>query len=190
MAPKNNTAIKNIGNEYDEKYGFHKPENYSFKSAKGLSQEIVEKISEMKNEPLWMREFRLKALEIFHAKPMPTWGDTDLLNQIDFSDIHYYVRPGEKQSSDWNDVPKDIKDTFEKLGIPEAERKFLAGVTAQYESEVVYHSIRKDLEKLGVLFLDMDTGLREHPEVVKKGILVKPRDVNAFAEAIIKSIGK
>src|SRR3989344_8291157 len=168
MTRKNNAALKNIGNEYDEKYGFRKPENYSFKSDKGLSKEIVEKISEMKKEPSWMREFRLKALEIFHSKPMPTWGNTALLNQIDFSDIHYYVRPGEKSSTDWNDVPKDIKDTFEKLGIPEAERKFLAGVTAQYESEVVYHSIRKDLEKQGVIFLGMDDAVKQVPDIVKK----------------------
>ena len=129
-----------------------------------------------------MLEFRQRALEIFLKKPMPTWTDTKLLNEIDFENIYYYIRPGEKQSKDWNEVPKDIKDTFDKLGIPEAERKFLAGVTAQYESEVVYHSIRKDLEAQGVLFLDMDSGLREHPDIVRKhfGTIIPPMD-NKFA---------
>src|SRR3989338_3902050 len=162
--------------------GFHKPEDYFFKSKRGLTREVVEEISRMKKEPQWMLEFRLRALEIFLKKPMPTWTDTKLLNEIDFENIYYYIRPGEKQSKDWNEVPKDIKDTFDKLGIPEAERKFLAGVTAQYESEVVYHSIRKDLEAQGVLFLDMDSGLREHPDMVRKhfGTIIPPMD-NKFA---------
>ena len=181
-ARNKNVAIKEIGNEYDEKYGFHKPENYAFKSQRGLTVDVVRNISKMKGEPEWMLQFRLRALEIFWAKPMPTWGNTELLNGIDFENIYYYIRPGEKQSKDWNEVPKDIKDTFEKLGIPEAERKFLAGVTAQYESEVVYHSIRKDLEKLGVIFLDMDSGLREYPDMIKKyfGTIIPPMD-NKFS---------
>jgi Fe-S cluster assembly protein SufB len=120
----------------------------------------------MKNEPAWMRDFRLKAFEVFIRKPMPKWGAD--LSEIDFDNIHYYVKPSEKTEKDWDDVPAYIKDTFDKLGIPEAERKFLAGVSAQYESEVVYHNIREDLEKQGVIFLDMDSGLREHEEIVKK----------------------
>ncbi|MCC6177422.1 MAG: Fe-S cluster assembly protein SufB [Chloroflexi bacterium] len=150
----------------DYRYGFHDAEDYKFKSGKGLTREMVAQISEMKNEPAWMREFRLKAFEIFTRKPMPHWGAD--LSEIDFDNIHYYVKPSEKTEKSWDDVPPYIKDTFDKLGIPEAERKFLAGVSAQYESEVVYHNIREDLEKQGVLFLDMDSGLREHEDIVKK----------------------
>jgi Fe-S cluster assembly protein SufB len=159
------TSILEIGNDY--KYGFRDEEDYVFKSGRGLTREIVEKISKMKNEPEWMLKFRLKALDIFLKKPMPTWGNCGLLNQIDFENIFYYIKPSEKQQTDWNEVPDGIKQTFDRLGIPEAERKFLAGVTAQYESEVVYHSIREDLEKQGVIFLDMDSGLREHEDIVR-----------------------
>lgn len=159
--------LDNLGNEYQ--YGFHdSTENYAFKSGKGLNREIVESISKRKNEPAWMLDIRLKALDIFLKKPMPTWGDTKSLGEIDFDNIHYYMSPTEKQSRDWKDVPEGVKKTFDRLGIPEAERKFLAGVTAQYESEVVYHSLREDLEKLGVVFLGMDDGLKKHPEIVKK----------------------
>jgi Fe-S cluster assembly protein SufB len=150
----------------DYQYGFHDVEDYKFKSGRGLTREMVTQISEMKNEPQWMRDFRLKAYEIFIRKPMPNWGAD--LSGIDFDNIHYYVKPSEKTEKSWDDVPPYIKDTFDKLGIPEAERKFLAGVSAQYESEVVYHNIREDLEKQGVLFLDMDSGLREHEDIVKK----------------------
>jgi len=150
----------------DYQYGFHDAEDYQFKSGRGLTREMVEQISEMKNEPDWMRAFRLRAYEIFMRKPMPTWGAD--LSGIDFDNIHYYVKSSEKTEKDWDDVPAYIKDTFDKLGIPEAERKFLAGVSAQYESEVVYHNIREDLEKQGVIFLDMDTALREHEDIVKK----------------------
>jgi Fe-S cluster assembly protein SufB len=164
------------------RHGFHDPENYVFKSDKGLTREIVERISAMKNEPAWMRDFRLRAYETFIAKPMPTWGDTELLSQIDFDDIHYFVKAGEQTERSWDDVPEDIKRTFDRLGIPEAERKFLAGVSAQYESEVVYHSVREDLAKDGVLFCDMDTALREHPEIVQKYIsTVIPIADNKFA---------
>jgi Fe-S cluster assembly protein SufB len=164
------------------RHGFHDPENYVFKSDKGLTREIVERISAMKNEPAWMRDFRLRAFEVFQAKPMPTWGDTELLSQIDFDDIHYFVKAGEQTERSWDDVPEDIKRTFDRLGIPEAERKFLAGVSAQYESEVVYHSVREDLEKDGVLFCDMDTALRQYPEIVKKYIsTVIPIEDNKFA---------
>src|SRR5579863_3361090 len=150
------------------RHGFHDPENYVFKSDKGLTREIVERISTMKQEPDWMREFRLKAYEIFLSKPMPTWGDTARLNEIDFSNIHYFVKSTDQTERSWDDVPDDIKRTFDRLGIPEAERKFLSGVSAQYESEVVYHSVREDLEKLGVLFCDMDTALKQYPEILQK----------------------
>lgn len=160
--------LDKVGSDYDQKYGFHDKIDYTFKSGKGLTREIVESISKMKKEPEWMLEFRLRALDIFNKKPMPTWGNCGLLNAIDFQNIHYYIKPSEKQSRNWDEVPEGIKQTFDRLGIPEAERKFLAGVTAQYESEVVYHSIREDLEKQGVIFLDMDSGLREHEEIVRK----------------------
>jgi Fe-S cluster assembly protein SufB len=164
----------------DYRYGFHDVEDYKFKSGRGLTREMVEQISEMKNEPDWMRDFRLKAYEIFMRKPMPTWGAD--LSEIDFDNIHYYVKPSEKTEKSWDEVPAYIKDTFDKLGIPEAERKFLAGVSAQYESEVVYHNIREDLEKQGVIFLDMDSGLREHEEIVKQYFAtVIPAADNKFA---------
>jgi Fe-S cluster assembly protein SufB len=159
-------ALQGIGADY--KYGFHDKEDYIFKSGRGLTEEIVTKISTMKNEPEWMLKFRLRALDLFRKKPMPTWANSELLNSIDFQNIFYYIKPSERQENDWDDVPEGIKQTFDRLGIPEAERKFLAGVTAQYESEVVYHSIREDLEKQGVIFTDMDTGLREHEEIVRK----------------------
>jgi len=166
----------------DYKYGFADPENYVFKARKGLDREIVGEISGMKKEPDWMREFRFKALDIFLKKPMPTWGNTGLLGQIDFSDIYYYLKPSERTADTWEDVPEYIKNTFDKLGIPEAERKFLAGVTAQYESEAVYHSLNQELAKQGVIFLDMDAGLREHPELVRRyfATVVPPTD-NKFA---------
>lgn len=169
---------KDIVGEYQ--YGFHDPENYVFKSEKGLTREIVESISRFKNEPQWMTDIRLKAFEVFESKPMPNWG-TDL-SEVNFQDIHYFVRATDKQGRSWEEVPQDIKKTFDRLGIPEAERKFLAGVSAQYESEVVYHNIRKDLEEKGVLFSDMDTGLREHPEIVKEyfGSIIPMTD-NKFA---------
>jgi Fe-S cluster assembly protein SufB len=164
----------------DYQYGFHDPENYVFKSEKGLTREIVESISRFKKEPEWMLNIRLKALEEFQKRPMPEWG-TDL-SEINFDEIHYFVRAAEKAGRSWEEVPEDIKNTFDKLGIPEAERKFLAGVSAQYESEVVYHNIRKDLEEQGVLFSDMDTALREYPEIVKEyfGTIVPDTD-NKFA---------
>jgi len=160
--------IAGINEDYTEKYGFHDPEDYFLKAPKGINHEVVEMISRKKNEPEWMREMRHQALDIFFEKPMPTWGNSELLAEIDFDNIHYYIKPMGEQARDWDDVPENIKKTFDRLGIPEAEQKFLGGVTAQYESEVVYHSIREDLEKLGVLFMDMDSGLREHPEIVRK----------------------
>ncbi len=161
-------------------YGFRDEEDYVFKSGRGLTRATVEEISTMKDEPDWMRDFRLMALEHFQKRPMPNWGAD--LSGIDFDDIFYYIRPAEKQGKTWEEVPEYIKNTFEKLGIPEAERKFLAGVGAQYESEVIYHSLREDLEKQGVIFLDMDSGVREHPELVKKyfGTII-PYNDNKFA---------
>jgi len=161
-------------------YGFRDEEDYVFKSERGLNRQIVEDISAMKDEPGWMRDFRLKALDHFEKRPMPNWGAD--LSDIDFGNIYYYIRPAEKMGRTWEEVPEYIKNTFEKLGIPEAERKFLAGVGAQYESEVIYHSLREDLEKQGVIFLDMDSGVREHPELVKKyfGTII-PYNDNKFA---------
>jgi len=163
------------------KYGFHdSEEEYAFKGKRGLSAEVVEEISRMKGEPDWMRDFRLKAFKHFQARPVPTWGAD--LSEIDFDNIFYYVRPMEKQGRTWEEVPEYIKNTFDKLGIPEAERKFLAGVSAQYESEVVYHSIKEELASKGVVFLDMDSGLREYPEIVKQyfGTIISNND-NKFA---------
>jgi len=160
--------IADLNQDYRDRYGFADPEEFLHKAPKGLSHEVVEMISRYKQEPEWMREYRHQALDIFLEKPMPRWGDTAALDAIDFEDIHYYLKSSEGVANDWDDVPENIKNTFDRLGIPEAEQKFLAGVTAQYESEVVYHSIDKELQKQGVLFTDMDTALREHPEIVKK----------------------
>jgi Fe-S cluster assembly protein SufB len=171
-------VVAQIGSDY--KYGFSDPENYVFKSRRGLSAEVVEEISAHKDEPDWMRKFRLKSLEYFRARPLPQWGGN--LNDIDFENIYYYIKPTEKQAKSWEDLPPDIKQTWDRLGIPEAERKFLAGVGAQYESEVVYHKLKEDLEQQGVLFLDMDSGLREHEELVRQyfGTII-PQNDNKFA---------
>ncbi len=171
-------AAKDLTKDY--KYGFNDGDEFVFRAERGLSPEVVADISRRKQEPEWMLEFRLKALEHFRQRPMPSWGAD--LSGIDFDEIYYYVRPAEEQGRTWDEVPSGIKRTFDRLGIPEAERKFLAGVSAQYESEVVYHSIREDLEKLGVLFCDCDTGLRDHPEIFRKyfGTVIPPND-NKFA---------
>jgi Fe-S cluster assembly protein SufB len=165
---------------YQEEYGFHEPENYVFKARKGLNTDVVRDMSRMKQEPQWMLDYRLKALEIFYKKPMPTWGAD--LSGIHFDDIFYYIKPSADSVKSWDEVSPEVKLTFDKLGIPEAEQKFLAGVGAQYESEMVYHSIRKDLEEKGVLFLSMDDGLREHPDLVKEyfGTIIPSTD-NKFA---------
>ena len=160
-------ALKGINADYTERFGFRDAENYLYKAPKGINREIVEKISELKNEPQWMREFRLKSLDHFFAHRMPTWG-SPMLEEVDFDNIHYFVKASERAERSWDDVPEDVKKTFDRLGIPEAERRFLAGVGAQYESEVVYHQVREDLEKQGVIFVDMDSGLREHEELVKR----------------------
>lgn len=170
---------KQIGDTY--KYGFAKPtRDYVFKSRPGLSARVVEQISGYKSEPTWMREFRLKALAIFESKPTPTWGGN--LGEIDFDSIYYYLRPTEKQERRWEDVPADIKDTFDRLGIPEAERKALAGVKAQYDSEIVYGSLKEVFKKQGVVFLGMDEGLKKYPDLVREyfGKLIPPGD-NKFA---------
>jgi Fe-S cluster assembly protein SufB len=175
--PAEERELAGINADYKEKFGFHDPESgYVYKAPKGLSREVVESISEYKQEPEWMREFRLKALEHFLERPTPQWGGN--LNQIDWDDIHYFVRASEKSQRNWDEVPEDIKNTFDRLGIPEAERKFLAGVGAQYESEVVYHQVREDLEKQGVIFLDMDSGLREHEDIVREywATVIPPND--------------
>ena len=163
------------------KWGFYDEEEALFKANKGLTPEIVQTISEMKDEPQWMREFRLNALERFNEMENPPWG-TDLLETIDFDNIHYFVRATDRDERSWDDVPDYIRDTFDKLGIPEAEKKYLAGVGAQYDSEVVYHNIREDLEKLGVVFLGMDQGLAEYEDIVKEhfGTVIPPGD-NKYA---------
>ena len=179
MSTDLNLQVAGIKDDY--KYGFRdSEENYSFKSGRGLTRDIVCQISEMKNEPQWMRDFRLKALEVFYQKPMPLWGGD--LSPLNFDDIHYYMKAADRQGKTWDDVPAEIKNTFDKLGIPEAERKFLAGVGAQYESEVVYHSLREDLQKKGVLFVDTDTAVREHPDLVREyfGTII-PIEDNKFA---------
>src|SRR6187551_861060 len=169
--------LAGINSDYKEKFGFHDPETgYAYKAPKGLSRELIESISEYKNEPQWMRDFRLKAYEHYESRPTPQWGGD--LNQIDFEDIHYFVRASERSERSWDDVPDDIKNTFDKLGIPEAERSFLAGVGAQYESEVVYHQVNEKLEAQGVIFTDMDTALREHEDLVKQyfATIIPPND--------------
>jgi Fe-S cluster assembly protein SufB len=155
--------------------------DYVFKPKKGLNEEIVREMSAIKKEPDWMRDFRLKALARFERKPMAAWFAVNMPS-LDFDDIYYYVKPMGDQVKDWNDLPPEIKNTYEKLGIPEAERKYLAGVTAQYESEVVFHRNRDDLEAQGVLFSDMDTAVREYPDIVRKwfGTIIPPND-NKFA---------
>ncbi len=161
------------------KYDFRTPSHAVFKARKGLDADIVAQISEIKNEPAWMREFRLKSLEIFNSKPMPRWGGA--IN-LDFQDIYYYLKPTDHQGKSWDDVPEEIKETFEKLGIPEAERKFLAGVKAQFESEVVYGSLKADLAEKGVIFTDTDSAVRDHADLLREyfGTVIPPSD-NKFA---------
>lgn len=165
----------------DYQYGFHdSTDKYIFTARKGLDRDIVEKISQIKNEPAWMREFRLRALEIFFKKPMPTWGGD--MSHLNFQDIHYYVRASAAQEKNWDDVPEDIRRTYDRLGIPEAEKKYLAGVKAQYESEVVYGSLQEDLAKQGVIFTDTDSALRDHTDLFREYFgKVIPSSDNKFA---------
>ncbi len=181
MAQTETDVVKAIREDY--RYGFSNPDeakDYFFKSGRGISHEVVDAISAHKNEPEWMRRFRHKSLDYFLARPLPTWGPD--LSGIDFENIFYYIKPTEKQANSWEELPAEIKDTWDKLGIPEAEKKYLAGVGAQYESEVVYHKLQEDLTKQGVIFLDMDSGLREHEELVKQymGTII-PQNDNKFA---------
>src|SRR5712672_525640 len=161
------------------KYDFITPSHAVFKAEKGLNAAMVSAISEMKKEPAWMRDFRLRSLKIFESKPMPRWGGNI---GIDFQDIYYYLKPTEHQGKTWDDVPAEIKETFDKLGIPEAEKKYLAGVKAQFESEVVYGSLQEDLGKKGVIFTDTDSALRDHPDLLREyfGTIIPPED-NKFA---------
>jgi len=173
-------TTENLNMDYS-KYDFKdSTEMYVHLSKKGLTKDTVREISQLKEEPEWMLDFRLRAYDVFMKKPMPQWGGD--LNKIDFQNIYYYAKASEKTEKNWDDVPEDVKNTFDKLGIPEAEKKFLAGVGAQYESEVVYHNLREDLAKQGVLFLDTDSALKEQPEIFKKyfGKIIPPED-NKFS---------
>jgi Fe-S cluster assembly protein SufB len=161
------------------KYDFRNEEHYVFKARKGLDARIVQEISAMKGEPRWMRDFRLGSLEVFQSKPVPRWGGAI---DIDFQNVYYYIKPTDRQEHSWDDVPEEIKTTFDRLGIPEAEKKFLAGVKAQYESEVVYGSLREELARQGVIFTDTDSALRDHPDLFREyfGTIIPPAD-NKFA---------
>jgi Fe-S cluster assembly protein SufB len=162
------------------KYGFSDPDVSVFKSRKGLDEQVVRQISQMKGEPAWMLEYRLKGYEHFMQRPIPTWGGD--LSRLDLDDIYYYVKPAEAESKSWDDVPDTIKQTFDKLGIPEAEQRFLAGVGAQYESEMVYHSVQRHLEDQGVIFLSIEDGLRQHPDLFREYFgTVIPYTDNKFA---------
>src|SRR5919112_904369 len=171
---------KELNMDYS-KYDFKdSTELYVYLSKKGLSRGTVEEISKLKDEPDWMRDFRLRSYDVLMGKPMPNWGGD--LSKIDFQNIYYYAKAAEKQGKSWDDVPESVRNTFEKLGIPEAERKFLAGVGAQYESEVVYHNLREDLQKKGVIFTDTDTAVREYPDLVREYFAtVIPIHDNKFA---------
>ena len=160
---KQKTQIEEVNNNI---YDFKKEDNYDFKIKKGLTPEIISEISEQKNDPQWMRDFRQKALEVYNELELPTWGPS--LKELNMDEIATYVRPKTDMKSNWDDVPEDIKDTFDKLGIPEAEKKSLAGVGAQYDSEVVYHSIKEELVKQGVIYTDMETAVREYGDLVKE----------------------
>src|SRR5436305_5522923 len=178
MATTQQEHLKELSKGY--RFGWHDPEHYVFQPKKGLSEEVVEEICYLKSEPDWMRKYRLKALKHFRGRPMPWWGAD--LSDIDFDDIYYFIRSTEKQAQNWEELPEDIRGTWDKLGIPEAEKKYLGGVSAQYESEVVYHKIKKELDDIGVLFTDMDSALRDYPDLVKEhfGTLIPAND-NKFA---------
>ena len=169
-----------LKNEDEYRYGFNDPDTFVFKAQKGLDEEIVRQISFMKKEPEWMLNFRLKALAHYRQRPMPKWGAN--LDDLNLDEIYYYVKPTEGEAKSWDDVPDTIKNTFDKLGIPEAEQKFLAGVGAQYESEMVYHNIQENLKKIGVIFLSIEDGLREHPELFREYFsTVIPVEDNKFS---------
>ena len=171
-------ALEGVKEEYE--YGFHDDVKPVFKTERGLNHAVIDQISDQKNEPQWMRDFRHQALDIFFAKPMPGWGAD--LSGINFDEIYYYLKPSSGSGKSWDEVPENIKRTFDRLGIPEAERKFLAGVGAQYDSEVIYHSLREEWQRQGVVFLDMDSGLREYEEIVREYFAtVIPAADNKFA---------
>lgn len=175
--------ILDINSEYEKKYGFNVKSKSIAQTELGLSTKTVDMISDFKGEKgehEWIRQFRLKALQNFFKRPMPSWGGD--LSKINFDDVVYYIRPGSKMKEDWNDVPPEVKNTFDRLGIPEAEKKFLSGVGAQFDSEVVYHKLKEKLEKQGVIFVDPDTGLQKYPHIFKKFFAtVVPPDDNKFA---------
>jgi Fe-S cluster assembly protein SufB len=174
-------SLRFVREDYDSVYGFYDDDvKYSYISKPGLSEEVVREISSIKGEPEWMLEARLQAYAHFLQRPIPTWGGK--LTDLDYDSIHYFVRATDGTGRTWDEVPPEIKDTFDRLGIPEAEAKYLQGVSAQYDSESVYHNIRKDLEDKGVIFLDMDSALREHPDIVKQyfGTII-PYNDNKFA---------
>lgn len=185
MKSTSKTKNKNLppGSEFiskDYKFGFHKKERSVFKTPLGLNRSVVESISHYKNEPDWMRNFRLSALLTFEQKMLPMWGAN--LSDINFNNIYYYINPSERRFNRWEEVPKEIKETYDKIGIPEAEKKFLAGVGAQYDSEVVYHNLKTQWEDQGVVFLGMDDGLKKYPDLVRQyfGTVIPPAD-NKFA---------
>ncbi|HUP01547.1 MAG TPA: Fe-S cluster assembly protein SufB [Gemmatimonadota bacterium] len=172
-----NVAALNLD---DYKYGFKDPDKYVFRSEKGLSKRVVEQISAMKEEPEWMLKFRLQALKVYESKPVPKWGAD--LSALDMDQIYFYVKPSEKEGRSWDEVPEDIKRTFDRLGIPEAERKSLAGVGAQYESEMVYHKIKEELSAQGVIFDSIEDGLRNHPDLFRQYFAtVIPMNDNKYA---------
>ncbi|MBP8974119.1 MAG: Fe-S cluster assembly protein SufB [Anaerolineae bacterium] len=172
--------LQGIRETYDEQYGFRDPDTYVFKARKGLDAEIVGQISEMKGEPEWMRAYRLKALEIYQSKPVPTWGPD--LSGLREDDIYFFVKPAEQEARSWDEVPENIKRTFDRLGIPEAEQKFLAGAGAQYDSEMVYHQVRKELEAQGVIFKSIEHGLKDHEDLFRQyfGTVIPAHD-NKYA---------
>jgi Fe-S cluster assembly scaffold protein SufB len=173
-------VVAEVNQDYLAKYGFSDTEDYVFKAERGLDEQVIRSMSAMKGEPEWMLDIRLAAYRHFLDRPMPTWGAD--LGEIDFDNIYYYIKPSNRQEDSWDDVPEYIKNTFDKLGIPEAEQKYLSGVAAQYESEVVYHNIKKDLEDKGVIFLGMDDGLRQYPDLVREYFTtIIPYTDNKFA---------
>ncbi|MBI5961237.1 MAG: Fe-S cluster assembly protein SufB [Chloroflexi bacterium] len=172
--------LKGFRETYDEQYGFSDPDQYVFRARKGLDAQVVGEISEMKNEPEWMRTYRLKALDIYLSKPVPTWGPD--LSGLRDDDIYFFVKPAGEEAKSWEDVPDNIKKTFDRLGIPEAEQKFLAGAGAQYDSEMVYHQIKKELERQGVIFKSIEHGLRDHEDLFREyfGTVIPAHD-NKYA---------
>ncbi len=169
-----------LDNINDYQYGFSDPETFVFRSRKGLNEDVVREISAMKGEPEWMLEFRLKALKHFQSRPIPTWGAD--LSDLNLDEIYYYVKPTDIEGRSWDDVPETIKSTFDKLGIPEAEQKYLAGVGAQYDSEMIYHNVQEELEKQGVIFMSIEDGLRKHPDLFREYFsTVIPIEDNKFA---------